>query len=43
MILKEKILAGLEIAYKRMIEFKKRKNSVIVVLKDGKVVKIKPE
>jgi len=40
---REKIMKGLEIAYERMIEFKKQKNSELVVMRDGKIVKIKPE
>ena len=39
----EKILAGLEIAYKKLIEFKKYKKTPIIVLKDGKIVEIPPE
>lgn len=41
-IKKEKILIGLEKAYKKMIEFKKEKNSEIVILKENKIVHIKP-
>jgi hypothetical protein len=40
---KEKILKGLELAYKRLIEFKKSKNSVLVVIRDNKIVYLKPE
>lgn len=40
---KSKILAGLEKVYEKLIEFKKQKNSVLVILKDNKIVKIKPE
>jgi hypothetical protein len=43
MELKDKILAGLEIAYEKLIEYKKYKNSVLVVMRDNKIVKIKPE
>lgn len=39
----EKILKGLEKAYENLIEFKKQKNSVLVVMRDNKIVKIKPE
>ncbi|WP_199268618.1 hypothetical protein [Myroides fluvii] len=39
---KEKILLGLEEAYKKMIQFKKEKNSEIVILKDNKIIHIKP-
>ncbi len=37
------ILKGLEKSYEKLIEFKKQKNSVLVVLRDNKIVKIKPE
>lgn len=40
---KKKILKGLEKAYQKLLEFKKQKNSVLVVLRDNKIVKIKPE
>ena len=39
---RSKIIKGLELAYQRMVEFKKSKNSPIVVSKDGKVVKLDP-
>jgi len=39
----KKILIGLELAYKRLLEFKKQKNSELVIYKDGKIVRIKPE
>ncbi|MEI6185241.1 MAG: hypothetical protein WCP65_06900 [Bacteroidota bacterium] len=39
---RNKILKGLEKAYERMVEFKKQKNSVIVVMRDNKIVKLKP-
>lgn len=38
-----KILKGLEKAYQKLLEFKKSKNSVLVVLRDNKIVKLKPE
>lgn len=41
--LKDKILIGLEKVYERLIEFKKQKNSELVIIKDNKIVKIKPE
>lgn len=41
-IRKEKILKGLEKAYEKMIEFKKAQNSEIVIIRDNKIVKIKP-
>lgn len=39
---KNKILKGLEKVYDKLIEFKKSKNSKLVVLRDNKIVKIKP-
>jgi hypothetical protein len=41
--LRDKILAGLEKVYEKLIEFKKLKNTEMVVIKDNKIVKIKPE
>lgn len=41
--LKDKILIGLEKVYERLIEFKKQKNSELVIIEDNKIVKIKPE
>jgi hypothetical protein len=38
----DKIVAGLKIAYQRMLEFKQQKNSELIVVRDGKVVRIKP-
>ena len=40
---KNKILKGLEKVYEKLIEFKKAKNSELVILRDNKIVKIKPE
>ena len=39
---KNKILKGLEIAYIKLLEFKKTKNSELVVMRGNKIVKIKP-
>jgi hypothetical protein len=39
---KNNILLGLEKAYEKLIEFKKLKKTDLVVLKNNKVVKIKP-
>ena len=38
----DRIMAGLKIAYARMLEFKRYKKSEVVVVRDGKVVRIKP-
>lgn len=40
--LHSKILLGLEKVYEKLIEFKRQKKSELVILKDGKIVKIKP-
>lgn len=37
---RDKILKGLEQAYKKLIEFKKYKKTPMVIGKDGKVVEI---
>lgn len=41
--LENKIAKGLEVAYRKMVEFKKQKNSPVIVSKDGEVIEIKPE
>lgn len=38
-----KILAGMDKVYEKLIAFKKRMNSDLVVIKDNKVIHIKPE
>jgi len=38
----KKILLGLEKAYQKMLEFKRQKNSTLVVIRDGKIVHLKP-
>jgi hypothetical protein len=43
LILKDKILVGLEKVYEKLIEFKKLKNTELVIIRDNKIVKIKPE
>lgn len=43
MELKEKILLGLEKAYEKLILFKKQKNTELVIMKDNKIVRIKPK
>jgi len=40
--LRDKLIAGLEIAYVRMLEFKRQKKSEVVVVHDGKIVRLKP-
>lgn len=41
--LKNKIVKGLEKTYERLIEFKKRKNSELIVMDGNKIVRIKPK
>lgn len=38
--IREKILKGMELTHKRLIQYKKERNSDLVVSKDGKVVRI---
>lgn len=40
---RKKILIGLENSYRKMLEFKKQKNSVVVVLREDKITRFKPE
>ncbi len=39
---RNKIIFGLEKAYEKMLEFKKQKNSEIVIIRENKIVRIKP-
>ena len=39
----KKIIAGLDLIYQRLLEYKKKINSDLVIIKDNKVVHIKPE
>ncbi|MFV5689133.1 hypothetical protein ACM55M_10970 [Flavobacterium sp. ZT3R25] len=38
----QKIVDGMNKVYEKLIEFKKRKNSELVILKDNKIVRVKP-
>ena len=38
--LEEKVKLGLEMTYERLIEFKKQKNSPLVISKDGQIVEV---
>lgn len=40
---RDKIVMGLKKSYSKLLEFKKQKNSELVVLKNGKIVRIKPD
>lgn len=39
----DKILTGLERSYEKLLEFKKQKKTDLVIMKDNKIVRIKPE
>lgn len=39
----QKILTGLEKAYQKLVEFKRYKNSPLIVAKDGVVIEIHPD
>jgi hypothetical protein len=39
----KKILKGLEKVYEKLLEFKKTKNSELVIIRENKIVRIKPE
>jgi hypothetical protein len=41
--LRDKILKGLDLVYERHLEYKKYKKTELVIMKDGKIVRIKPE
>ncbi len=38
-----KVIKGLEITFQKLLEYKKQKNSPLVVMRDGKIVKIMAE
>lgn len=41
--LKEQVSLGLKEAYKKMVEFKKRNNSPLIVSRNGKIIAIPPD
>ena len=40
---RDKIVKGLEETYRRLLEVKKRNKSVMIIMKDGKVIAADPE
>jgi PHD/YefM family antitoxin component YafN of YafNO toxin-antitoxin module len=38
-----KVMKGLELSFQKLLEFKKQKNSPLVVMRNGKIVKIMAE
>ncbi len=41
--LHNKIIKGMETVFERLLEFKKTKNSELVIMKGDKIVRVKPE
>jgi hypothetical protein len=41
--IREKVLKGLNKTYEKLIEMKRRKNSVLVISKNGQIIKVKPK
>lgn len=41
--LKEQVNQGLKEAYRKMVEFKKRNNSPLIVSRNGKIIAIPPD
>lgn len=39
---RDKIVKGLEETYRRLVEFKKQKNSPMIVLREGKITAVDP-
>jgi len=39
----DKVMKGLEISFQKLLEFKKQKNSPLVVVRNGKIVEIMAE
>jgi hypothetical protein len=40
---REKLIKGMSLSFQRLLEFKKQKNSPLVISRDGKVVEISVE
>mgnify|MGYP006431066185 CR=1 FL=1 len=39
---RDKVLKGLDLSYQRLLENKRKNNGELVIIKDGKIVKVKP-
>ncbi len=39
--LENKVRKGLESSYKKLLEFKRQKNTPLIITKDGKIVEVK--
>jgi hypothetical protein len=40
---RDKIVKGLEETYRRLVEFKKQRNSPMIVIRNGKITEIAPD
>jgi hypothetical protein len=40
---RKRIIEGLEISYKKLVEFKRYKNSPLIIEKDEKIIEVPPE
>ncbi|MFT6203978.1 MAG: hypothetical protein ACI9V1_003190 [Spirosomataceae bacterium] len=40
--LRDKVLIGFEKTYEKLIEFKKSKNSPLIIMKDGEIIELNP-
>ena len=38
--LQQKLQRGLELAFQRLLEFKKQKNSPLIIMKDNKIIEV---
>jgi hypothetical protein len=38
--LEDKVTMGLELSYKKLLEYKKQKNSPLIISKEGKIVEV---
>lgn len=41
--IKEKVLEGLNLTYKRLVQSKKERNLDLIISQNGKIVRIKPQ
>ncbi|SEA49009.1 hypothetical protein SAMN05192529_12254 [Arachidicoccus rhizosphaerae] len=41
--LQQKLQRGLELAFQRLLEFKKQKNSPLIIMKDNKIIEVSAE
>ncbi len=41
--IREKVLKGLDKTYEKLVEMKRRNNSVLVISKNGQIITVKPK